>query len=148
MLRRDEIKRQIEEIDQQRTQLTEQLEQVEREKLYRDYLGKLVEADILRPAVDDVDSAFQHAVLRWLQPETPESRDLTIKAWVIATIGETPGELTPAQLRDLFKNHFGPKRVASLRQYLSKPFGLVQKKDGRLHLTKKGQAEFRKLSRS
>jgi len=138
MLRRDEIKRQIEE-------LAEQLARVEREDHYRDYLRKLVEADIVKPLLKDVYSAFQQEVLRWLQLETSETRDLTIKDWVITTIGESPAELTSSDLRDRFKKEFSPKRVASLRQYLSKPFDLVQKKDGRLHLTSKGQGTYVKI---
>ena len=140
MLRRDEIKRQIEE-------LAEQLARVEREDHYRDYLRKLVEADIVKPLLKDVYSAFQQEVLRWLQLETSETRDLTIKDWVITTIGESPAELTSSDLRDRFKKEFSPKRVASLRQYLSKPFDLVQKKDGngRLHLTEKGQGTYIKI---
>ena len=140
MLRRDEIKRQIEE-------LAEQLARDEREDHYRDYLRKLVEADIVKPLLKDVYSAFQQEVLRWLQLETSETRDLTIKDWVITTIGESPAELTSSDLRDRFKKEFSPKRVASLRQYLSKPFDLVQKKDGngRLHLTEKGQDTYAKI---
>ena len=137
MLRRDEIKRQIEE-------LAEQLARVERADHYRDYLRKLVEADIAEPLL--VNSAFKVEVLRWLAPHDSRNRELSIKDWVIATIGESPAELTPADLRDRFKREFSPKRVASLRQYLSKPFDLVQKKDGgRLHLTEKGQGTYVKI---
>ena len=140
MLRRDEIKRQIEE-------LAEQLARVEREDHYRDYLRKLVEADIAEPLLKDVNSAFKIEVLQWLAPQESKNRELSIKDWVITTIGESPAELTPADLRDRFKREFSPKRVASLRQYLSKPFDLVQKKDGngRLHLTAKGQDTYVKI---
>ena len=144
MLRRDEIKRQIEE-------LAEQLEQVERADHYRDYLRKLVETDIAEPLLvdlgKDVDSAFKVEVLRWLAPHDSRNRELSIKDWVITTIGESPAELTPADLRDRFKREFSPKRVASLRQYLAKPLDLVQKKDGngRLHLTSKGQGTYVKI---
>ena len=140
MLRRDEIKRQIEE-------LAEQLEQVERADHYRDYLRKLVEADIAEPLLKDVDLAFKVEVLRWLAPHDSRNRELSIKDWVITTIGESPAELTSSDLRDRFKREFSPKRVASLRQYLAKPLDLVQKKDGngRLHLTAKGQDTYAKI---
>ena len=147
MSRRDEIKRELEQLDYQRTRLNEQLEQAEREELYKAYLRRLLEADIRQPSCNDVESAFQQEVLRWLMPETSQARK-TIRDWVIATIGARPGELTPAQLRDLFRSEFGPRRVPSLRQYLTKTFGLVQKRDGKLLLTQNGQREFRRLGKA
>ena len=146
---RDEIKRKLEALDGERIKLEKELKRAEHAELYRDYLRALVDADIAEPLSKDVDSAFKDEVLRWLAPQESKNREPTIKAWVIAIIGEFPDELTPADLRDRFKREFGPKRVASLRQYLAKPFGLVQQgRDGKLVLARKGQVEFRKLRKT
>ena len=148
MSRRDEIKWKLEELEGERAKLEEELERTERADRYRAYLRKLVAADIAEPLLKDVDSAFKDEVLRWLAPQESKNREPTIRAWVIAIIGESPAELTPADLRDRFKKEFSPKRVASLRQYLAKPLDLVQKRDGKLVLTRNGKAEFRKLTKT
>ena len=148
MMRRDEINRKLDELADKQAQLTAELQQ--REESYKDYLSKLVEADIAKPATANADAAFKDEVLQWLGPRENAKSASSIKGWVLSTIGECPSQLTPADLRSRFTSEFGAKRVASVRQYLTKPFGLVQKQkaDGKLVLTKKGQAELEKLKRT
>lgn len=148
MSRLDEIKQKLAELEEERTQLTHELRQVEREDRYKSYLIKLVEADVAAPASTTVDAAFKDEVLRWLGPSASTKPETTIKGWVLSAVAESPEELTPADLRNRFKSEFGPKRVASLRQYLTQPFGLVKKSNGKLVLTKTGKSELAKLKRT
>jgi hypothetical protein len=142
----DEVKRKLDELDRERARLMRKREQLERECHYKSYLLKLVEADIAKSALGSRDAKFKEEVLRWLCTDLSEKPRLTIKDWVLRTIGSFPNQLTPADLRERFVREFGPRHVASLRQYYSKRFKqFVQRVDGRLALTKKGQVEFAKL---
>jgi hypothetical protein len=147
MTRSDEIKRMLNKLDDERTRLMDELHQAEREEHYRTtYLGRLVEADIAKAVLADIDTEYKLEVLRWLIPsELPKYRS-TIKGWVLSTIDDYPQQLTAADLRDRFRKEFPSKRVASLRQFLTQEF--VQKPDGKLVLTKKGLTELKKLERT
>lgn len=147
MSREAEIRQKLDALDRERAKLVKELQQAEREERFKAYLRELVEADIAKPAAEESDLAFKQAVLRWLQPDESK-KTLTIKDWVIATVGAAPGQLTPADLRDRFKEEFVASSVASLRQYLTEPFGRVRKRNGRLELTKKGKEEFRDLKQA
>lgn len=140
MPRSDEIERRIRELEREKKKLArERRELLARESQYRADLKKLVENS-------SFDQSYKDELLSWLQPLQSDMGEMRIKDWVIRTIGEHPGDLTARDLRERFAEIFGPERVPSLRQYLTKRLGLVQKKGERLRLTPKGERQLRKLT--
>lgn len=134
---RSEITRRLEQLEVERSKFEKQRDECEEE--YRTYLRRLVEADSV------ADESLKDEVLKWLRSLGPTKRGATIKDWVTGTIGESPGQLTVEELREQFREQFGEKRLPSLRQYLTEPFGLVKKRDDRLVLTSDGKRAFRKM---
>ncbi len=133
---KDDIQRQIAELDVRRSKLVKALQ--EREEQYRSDLRQLVEAS-------QHDRTYKNELLELLGLPNSNKPKTGIKVWVLRTIGGNPNRFDAAKLRQLFRDEFGPSRVPSLRQYLTKPFGLVHKTDGKLALTKKGQSLLRRL---
>lgn len=146
MLRLDEIRMQLRELEKKRAALEGELIQAEKEKQYKAYLSKLVAVDIAQGLSEEMPLPKKRQVLQWLESDEQEGHSITIKDWVVATIGKRDGRIETEELRAQFKEKFGPGRLASLRQYLARrPLGLVRKEGEKLKLTKKGKSEFRKL---
>jgi hypothetical protein len=127
-------------------QRLEEFDDEEDEQLYRDYLTRLVQDDVKRQREaqpSDVLVRLQQRTLRWLSRE----QSLSMKDWVLKQIGSNPRKLTAAVLRQEFEAEFGTRKLASLRQYLTKKFGAVKDKDGFYSLTSEGQRTYQKLSK-
>ena len=144
----EEMERKLAKLDRERALVLAQLDEAKRLEKYKDFFSKLVKADLARPMLESLDPQFKQEVLQWLQPKQSAGAESTIKGWLLTTIDACSAQLTPADLRKRFGEEFDPHRVASLRQYLTRPFGLVRKVDGKLVLAPKGKSQLKKLKRN